>query len=58
MSDDSPAYDASLAAAIAVYDELFPHYQRNALMIGKLTFIILQALDLRTMQDYEQNRPS
>jgi hypothetical protein len=58
MSVESSHYDASLAAANAVYDELFPNHKRNPLMIGKLTFIILQALNLRTMQDYEQKRPS
>jgi hypothetical protein len=46
MPFDSPIYDASLAAALVIYEELFADLQKpEPLVIGKLTFIIMQALE-------------
>src|SRR5262249_23085704 len=46
MGIDSPNYDASLAAALVIYEELFPNPGKpDALVIGKMTFIIMQALE-------------
>ena len=44
MPLDSPAYDASLAAALAVCEQLYPDRSRDPLLVGKLTFIILPVL--------------
>jgi hypothetical protein len=56
MSDDSPAYDASLAAALAIHDELFPKRKPNARTIDKITFIIMAALE--AIDFWQQAQPS
>lgn len=49
---DSPNYDVSLAAALVIYQELFPNPEKpQAMVIGKLTFIIMHAL-----KDVERRR--
>jgi hypothetical protein len=55
MNDDSPAYDASLAAALAIHGELFPKRKPNARTISKITYIILAALDAI---DFHHKTPS
>ena len=58
MSLDSPRYDASLAAALAVYRELYPDaVEPDALIVSRLTFLILHAIEAAGRRTHADTMP-
>jgi hypothetical protein len=57
MGLDSLNYDTSLAAALVIYGELFASPGNpDAMVIGRITFIIMQALENSERERLRVNR--